>query len=67
LPTSNPALCELLFRAAHERGHTAHRSWIARLVQAGLDRFSFGFPWLSTSAERRPAKIRSVMLALCTF
>ena len=32
--TLSPALCAVLFKA-HEPGHAARRSWIARLVQAG--------------------------------
>ena len=33
--TLSPALCAVLFKA-HEPGHTARRSWIARLVHGGI-------------------------------
>ncbi|HSZ95277.1 MAG TPA: multidrug efflux RND transporter permease subunit [Bradyrhizobium sp.] len=49
--TLSPALCAVLFKA-HEPGHKAQRSWTARMVQAGFDRFNFGFNWLSTSYGR---------------
>jgi hydrophobe/amphiphile efflux-1 (HAE1) family protein len=49
--TLSPALCAVLFKA-HEPGHKAQGSWIARTVQAGFDRFNFGFNWLSTSYGR---------------
>src|SRR3984885_2933466 len=49
--TLSPALCAVLFKA-HEPGHATRGSWIARLVQAGFDRFNFGFNWLSTSYGR---------------
>src|ERR1700761_1569373 len=49
--TLSPALCAVLFKA-HEPGHKAYRWWIMRLVQAGFDRFNFGFQWLSTSYGR---------------
>src|SRR6201999_2248930 len=62
--TLSPALCAVLFKA-HEPGHAARRSWIARLVQAGFDRFNFGFQWLSTSygkLTRRLVQITGVVL-----
>src|ERR1700733_1870245 len=49
--TLSPALCAVLFKA-HEPGHKARTSGIRRLVQAGFDRFNFGFEWLSTSYGR---------------
>jgi hydrophobe/amphiphile efflux-1 (HAE1) family protein len=49
--TLSPALCAVLFKA-HEPGHKPRTSGIRRLVQAGFDRFNFGFEWLSTSYGR---------------
>ncbi|MDR3466808.1 MAG: multidrug efflux RND transporter permease subunit [Xanthobacteraceae bacterium] len=49
--TLSPALCAVLFKA-HAPGHAARGSWIARLVQAGFDRFNVGFEWLSTGYGR---------------
>ncbi|WP_426442182.1 efflux RND transporter permease subunit [Bradyrhizobium genosp. P] len=62
--TLSPALCAVLFKA-HEPGHARRRSWIARLVQAGFDRFNVGFEWLSTSygkLTRRLVQIAGVVL-----
>src|ERR1700723_3655920 len=64
--TLTPALCAVLFKA-HEPGHKARRSWIARLVKAGFDRFNFGFQWLSTSygrLTRRLVQITGVVLVV---
>ncbi|HMF62108.1 MAG TPA: efflux RND transporter permease subunit, partial [Vicinamibacterales bacterium] len=49
--TLSPALCAVLFKA-HEPGHKIRPSLIRRLVQAGFDKFNFGFEWLSTSYGR---------------
>ena len=49
--TLSPALCAVLFKA-HEPGHKIRPSGIRRLVQAGFDKFNFGFEWLSTSYGR---------------
>jgi hydrophobe/amphiphile efflux-1 (HAE1) family protein len=62
--TLSPALCAVLFKA-HEPGHKARTSGIRRLVQAGFDRFNFGFEWLSTSYGRltqRLVQITGVVL-----
>jgi multidrug efflux pump subunit AcrB len=64
--TLSPALCAVLFKA-HEPGHAKRRSWIARLVKAGFDRFNFGFQWLSTSYGRltqRLVQITGVVLVV---
>jgi hydrophobe/amphiphile efflux-1 (HAE1) family protein len=61
--TLSPALCAVLFKA-HEPGHKP-ASWIARAVQAGFDRFNFGFNWLSTSygrLTRRLVQVTGVVL-----
>src|SRR5271154_3930602 len=62
--TLSPALCAVLFKA-HEPGHKAPNSWIARMVRSGFDRFNFGFTWLSTSygrLTRRLAQVTGVVL-----
>jgi hydrophobe/amphiphile efflux-1 (HAE1) family protein len=64
--TLSPALCAVLFKA-HEPGHAARRSRIARWVQAAFDRFNFGFNWLSTAygrLTRRLLQITGVVLAV---
>ncbi|HUN96220.1 MAG TPA: efflux RND transporter permease subunit, partial [Bradyrhizobium sp.] len=65
--TLSPALCAVLFKA-HEPGHhAARRSRIARLVQAGFDRFNVGFQWLSTSygrLTRRLVQITGIVLVV---
>jgi hydrophobe/amphiphile efflux-1 (HAE1) family protein len=64
--TLSPALCAVLFKA-HEPGHAARRTWIARLVKAGFDHFNFGFEWLSTSygrLTRRLTQITGVVLVV---
>jgi hydrophobe/amphiphile efflux-1 (HAE1) family protein len=64
--TLSPALCAVLFKA-HEPGHARPRSWIARIVTAGFDRFNVGFHWLSTSYGRltqRLVKITGVVLVV---
>jgi hydrophobe/amphiphile efflux-1 (HAE1) family protein len=62
--TLSPALCAVLFKA-HEPGHKARGSWIARLVSAGFARFNVGFEWLSTSygrLTRRLVQVAGVVL-----
>jgi multidrug efflux pump subunit AcrB len=49
----------VLFKA-HEPGHKAQRSWIARLVSAGFARFNVGFEWLSTSYGRLTRRLVQV-------
>ena len=64
--TLSPALCAVLFKA-HEPGHTKRRSWVMRLAQAAVDRFNFGFEWLSTAYgrfTRRLLQITGVVLAV---
>jgi hydrophobe/amphiphile efflux-1 (HAE1) family protein len=62
--TLSPALCAVLFKA-HEPGHKKPASWIARMVQGGLERFNFGFQWLSTSygqLTRRLVQVTGIVL-----
>jgi hydrophobe/amphiphile efflux-1 (HAE1) family protein len=62
--TLSPALCAVLFKA-HEPGHTSRPSVIRRVVQAGFDKFNFGFEWLSTSygrLTRRLVQVTGVVL-----
>jgi len=62
--TLSPALCAVLFKA-HEPGHKIRPSVIRRLVQAGFDKFNFGFEWLSTSygrLTRRLVQVTGVVL-----
>src|ERR1700760_2647665 len=54
--TLSPALCGVLFKA-HEPGHAKRRSWFMRLVQAAVDRFNFGFEWLSNSYGRMTRRL----------
>jgi HAE1 family hydrophobic/amphiphilic exporter-1 len=57
--TLSPALCAVLFKA-HEPGRKARSSGIRRLVEAGFDRFNFGFEWLSTSYGRLTRRLVQV-------
>jgi hydrophobe/amphiphile efflux-1 (HAE1) family protein len=62
--TLSPALCAVLFKA-HEPGHKSRPSGIRRLVQAGFDKFNFGFEWLSTNygrLTRRLVQVTGVVL-----
>ena len=62
--TLSPALCAVLFKA-HDPNHKARPSGIVRLLRAGLERFNFGFQWLSTSygrLTRRLAQVTGVVL-----
>jgi HAE1 family hydrophobic/amphiphilic exporter-1 len=62
--TLSPALCAVLFKA-HEPGHKIRPSGIRRLVQAGFDKFNFGFEWLSTTygrLTRRLVQVTGVVL-----
>jgi multidrug efflux pump len=62
--TLSPALCAVLFKA-HEPGHNIRPSSIRRLVQAGFDKFNFGFEWLSTCygrLTRRLVQVTGVVL-----
>jgi hydrophobe/amphiphile efflux-1 (HAE1) family protein len=62
--TLSPALCAVLFKA-HDPNLKVRSSGIARLVKAGLERFNFGFEWLSTSygrLTRRLAQVTGVVL-----
>ncbi|WP_424629087.1 efflux RND transporter permease subunit [Bradyrhizobium sp. SYSU BS000235] len=57
--TLSPALCAVLFKA-HEPGHKTRSSGVRRLVQAGFDKFNFGFEWLSTSYGRMTQRLVQV-------
>src|SRR6202012_5194647 len=64
--TLSPALCAVLFKA-HEPGHAKRRSWFMRLVLAAVDRFNFGFEWLSTAygrLTRRLLQVTGLVLAV---
>src|SRR5712672_1797972 len=57
--TLSPALCAVLFKA-HDPNHKVRPSGIVRLLRAGVERFNFGFQWLSTSYGRQTRRLAQV-------
>jgi hydrophobe/amphiphile efflux-1 (HAE1) family protein len=57
--TLSPALCAVLLKA-HHPDHKIRPSPITRFLNAGFDRFNFGFQWLSTSYGRLTRRLTQV-------